>query len=163
MLRSLLLPLLVLLAACATPGQIAPGTAEAEVVSRLGRPNAVYELPDGGRRLEYGDRTLQQQAWMIDIDRAGRVTQVRQVHTMANFASLRIGKDTTADVQRECGLPWEIQYYRLSGLTAWLYPYVEDGIWNSMMAVLFDANGVVHGIQNGPDPRFLGGGDRGRL
>lgn len=154
------LALLFVLTACATPQQITPGTSESAVVSRLGQPRAVYDLPEGGRRLEYGDRSLMQEAWMVDLDRAGRVVQVRQVHSPEGFARLRIGKDTKEDVLRELGQPWEIQQYRLSGLTAWMYPYKEDGIWNSMMAVNFDARGILHSTQNGPDPRFLGGDRR---
>jgi hypothetical protein len=158
--RALCLPLLLVLAACATPQQIAPGTPESEVVARLGRPNAVYDLPEGGKRLEYGDRSLMQEAWMVDLDPAGRVTQVRQVHSVEVFSRLRVGKDTKEVVLRELGQPWEIQYYRLSGLTAWMYPYKEDGIWNSMMAINFDDRGILHSTQNGPDPRFLGGDRR---
>jgi hypothetical protein len=43
-----------------------------------------------------------------------------------------------------------------------MYPYIEGGFFPSMMAVHFDTNGVVQLVQNGPDPRFQGGGDRAR-
>jgi hypothetical protein len=96
---------------------------------------------------------------MIDLDAAGTVRQVRQVRTAENFARLQPGRDRVADVQREFGTPWKVECYRASGLTAWLYPYLE-GSFYSMMAVHVDDRGVVQSVQNGPDPRFLGGGNR---
>ncbi|MCA3223410.1 MAG: hypothetical protein ING40_04520 [Burkholderiales bacterium] len=148
----------VLLAGCASPTGILPGTPDSVVRSRLGAPDAVHALPDG-RRLEYVLGPYQQEVFMVDLDAAGAVRQVRQVRTAENFARLQPGRDRVADVQREFGTPWKVERYRASGLTAWLYPYLE-GSFYSMMAVHVDDRGVVQSVQNGPDPRFLGGGNR---
>lgn len=150
----------LLLAGCAFPGRLAPGESRAQVLERLGAPAARYPLSGGGERLEYPVGGLQQQTWMVDLDADGRVLRVRQVRTLENFFALRVGLDREDTVRREFGAPWEIQHYPLSGLTAWLYPYIEAGVWNSMIAVHFDQRGVVHSVQNGPDPRFLGGSER---
>lgn len=151
--------LIAALAGCATPQQIAPGMSESEVAARLGRPNAVHETA-AGRRLEFGDRSLMQEAWMVDLDRGGRVLRVRQVRAPEVFAAVQVGKDTMATVRRELGTPAWIEHYALSQSTAWMYPYREHGSWNAMIAVHFGPDGVVREVQNGPDPRFLGGRTR---
>lgn len=148
------------LAACATPSEVAVGSARAQVIARLGPPDARHALDGGGERLEYAHDPLQQTAWMVDLDAAGRVTAVRQVRTLENFARLRVGVDGTALVRREYGAPWRIERYPLSGLTAWMYPYLEAGAWKSMVAVQFDDRGIVQRVENGPDPRFIGGSGR---
>ena len=149
-----------LLAGCATPASVRPGMSASQVIGELGAPAARHGLPDGAERLEYPQGGLQQQTWMIDIDARGRVTAARQVMTLPAFGELRVGIDRQDDVLRAFGRPWRIEHYRASGLTAWLYPYREAEIWNSMMAVHFDAAGRIERVQNGPDPRFLGGGNR---
>jgi outer membrane protein assembly factor BamE (lipoprotein component of BamABCDE complex) len=148
------------LGGCATPAQIGAGMPQSQVVERLGAPVARHALPGGGERLEYGSDPLQQTTWMVDVGPDGRVVRVRQVRTMENFARLRVGIDDAAVVRRELGTPWRIERYPLSKLTAWMYPYRENEVWNSMMAVHFDDRGVVQRLENGPDPRFLGGGNR---
>lgn len=148
------------LAGCATPSEVAVGSARSQVIERLGPPDAHHALDGGGERLEYARDPLQQTAWMVDLDAAGRVTAVRQVRTLEHFARLRVGIDGTALVRREYGAPWRIERYPLSGLTAWMYPYVENGAWKSMVAVHFDDRGIVQRVENGPDPRFIGGSGR---
>jgi hypothetical protein len=44
-------------------------------------------------------------------------------------------------------------YLRLSDLEVWSYPYKEAGVWDSIMSVHFDRNGILQRMQNGPDPR----------
>ena len=149
-----------LLAGCATPASVRPGMSASQVIGEFGTPAARHRLPDGAERLEYPQGGLQQQTWMIDVDARGRVTAVHQVMTLPAFGELRVGIDRQEDVLRAFGRPWRIEHYRASGLTAWLYPYREAEIWNSMMAVHFDAAGRIERVQNGPDPRFLGGGNR---
>lgn len=150
--------LIALLAGCATPGQLRPGSPAADV-QKLGRPTAAYDLPEG-RRLAFNTGPFQQETYMVDLAADGSVRQVRQVRTMDNFMRLQVGKDTRETVLREFGEPWKVETYTLSRLTAWMYPYVEGGFFPSMMAVHFNDAGVVQMVQNGPDPRFQGGGDR---
>lgn len=151
--------LALLLAGCATPDRIAPGTPRAQVIERFGAPQTRYALPTGGERLEYGGGPMQE-TWMVDVDANSRVLATRQVRTGDHFATLRPGIDGPEQVRREFGTPWRIERYTLSGLTAWMYPYKEAGVWNSMMALHFDDAGRLVRVENGPDPRYLGG--RGR-
>lgn len=156
--RVLLLGAVSLLAACAIPGKVQSGTSESELTQRLGRPAQTHVLPEGaGRRLEYPQGGLQQLKWMIDLDRSGRVSRVEQVHSTPSFDRLRTGVDTTDSVKLALGEPWLVERYALSGLTGWVYPYVEDGIWNSVMTMMFDSKGLLVRRESGPDPRFLGG------
>ena len=34
-------------------------------------------------------------------------------------------------------------------------PYKEEGIWNSMMYIYFDSQGIVRRMENGMDPMYL--------
>lgn len=149
-----------LLAGCATPVSVQPGASAAEVIGKFGAPAARHRLANGTERLEYPEGGLQQQTWMIDVDASGRVTSARQVMTEETFGELRVGINDRDDVLRTLGRPWRIEHYRASGLTAWLYPYREANVWNSVMAVHFNAAGRIERMQSGPDPRFLGGGNR---
>lgn len=147
------------LAGCASPLALAPGTPEAAVLAALGRADDTHALPEG-KRLEYRPGGLQQIKYMVDLDREGRVRAVAQVHDFDRFMTLRTGIDTMADVRRGFGEPRLVQHYAGQKLTAWLYPYVESNVWNSEMAVYFDAEGRVRRVESGPDPRFLGRGGK---
>ena len=150
-----------LLAGCATPDASLVGADRATVQSRLGASAERHPLAGGGERWLYPPGGLQQEVWAVDFDATGRVTQVRQVRTSENFARGRIGVDTEADIRREFGPPRITQPYSRVGLVGWMFPYLESGIWNSEMVIYFDPQGIVRRIENGPDPRFIGGnGDR---
>jgi hypothetical protein len=96
---------------------------------------------------------------MVDVDANGRVLRVEEVISVAHFAQVRVGQDDTTIIRREFGPPRLIQTYALSGLTAWMYPYLENLNWNSEMAIYFDKSGIVQKVESGPDPRFVGGSD----
>jgi len=153
---------LLVLAGCATPSALEPGTPESEVIGRFGRPAEVYPLPtpDKARRLAYPIGLFNQQTWMVDVDAQGRVLRVTEAISAEHFAQVRVDQDDTTIVQREFGPPRQKLSFRLTGLTAWLYPYKEDLAWNSEMAIYFDKSGIVRKVESGPDPRFVGGGDR---
>jgi hypothetical protein len=160
-LRWLLAPFAVAaaLAGCATPGQSLVGADRAAVQARQGAPAERYPLA-GGERWLYPLGGLQQLVWAVDFDAAGRVAQVRQVRTAENFGRVRIGVDTEADIRREFGPPRIIMPFPMVGLVGWMFPYLENDLWKSEMAIYFDPQGIVRKVENGPDPRFLGGGDR---
>jgi hypothetical protein len=163
MLRRLLLPALVaatVLGGCSTPGPSLVGSDRAAVQSRYGAPAYRTPLAGGGERLFYPVGSLQQEVWAVDIEANGRVTQVRQVHTAENFARVRVGVDTDADILREFGRPRVTQPYSMADQVGWMYPYLENGFLNSEMVIFFDRQGVVRRTENGPDPRFLNDGNR---
>jgi hypothetical protein len=162
-LRLLLAPialLLALLGGCATPGPSLLGADRAAVQSTIGPPAETFALPGGGERWMYPWGGLQQRVDAVDFDSTGRVAAVRQLRTAENFARVRIGKDTEADIRREFGPPRIIVPFPRAGLVGWMFPYLENDIWRSEMAIYFDAQGIVRKVENGPDPRFLGDSDR---
>lgn len=167
-LRRLLAPITVaavaaaLLAGCATPGPSLVGADAGAVTAKQGAPAEKHRLAAGGERWIYPLGGLQQYVWAVDFDAGGRVTQVRQVRTGENFARVRVDVDTEADVRREFGAPRLIVPYNRVGLVAWMFPYKEQEIWNSEMGIYFDPQGIVRKVENGPDPRFLGGTDNRR-
>jgi hypothetical protein len=161
-LRRTLLPLALTafwLAGCSTPAQVADGTEQAAVLARVGTPAERHKLA-AGERWVYPLGGLNQETWMVDLDPAGRVANVQQVLDMKHFMRVKVDVDTMADVRRELGPPRLVRSFSRVQLTAWLYAYRENGLWNSEMAIYFDPQGIVRKVENGPDPRFLGGGDR---
>src|SRR5262245_4650560 len=146
------------LGACATPASLQPGTTQTDMLSKYGKPDSEFPMPDGGNRFEYNRGEFMQYSWMVDTDRDGRVVRVDQVRDEQHFAKLRPGTDTQGSVKQQLGTPWKVEYYPPSKLTGWLYPYREAGIYYSVMTVMFDPDGVYRRSESGPDPRFLGGG-----
>ncbi|MGN6703853.1 MAG: outer membrane protein assembly factor BamE domain-containing protein [Burkholderiaceae bacterium] len=147
-----LLPALAL-AACATwgPDAVHPGETEADVIARLGPPTARYA--DGADHLlEYRHGRFGQTTWMARIGPDGRLVSYDQVLTLEHFADIRVGKDNKQDVLRKIGAPSEKTVYGFPGLETWNYPYKERDVWDSLMSIYFDRNGVVAGMENGPDP-----------
>lgn len=150
------------LAACASPASIPPGASENDLVAKLGRPDSEFTLGDGGKRFEYNRGEFMQRSWMVDLDASGRVQRVDQVRDEKHFAQLKPGADDKTSVRRALGTPWKVEYYPPSRLTGWLYPYRESGVFNSVMTVMFDPEGVFRRAENGPDPRFLGNDNQGK-
>jgi hypothetical protein len=144
------------LAACAPLLRQAPpaGSPLAEVTAKLGQPNAVYPEPGGGQTLEYRGQPMGQFQWMARIGPDGRLLSYDQVLTSENFARVRIDRDTKDDILRLFGRPAEVSRVALRNYEVWSYRYKESGVWNSMMHVHFDANGVVRQMLNGPDPMY---------
>jgi len=163
-LRPVLLPIALaaaLLAGCATPDKSLIGADRAAVEARQGSTSARFPLPGGGERWIYPAGGFQQRAWGVDFDAQGRVVAVTQLKTAERFAMVRPGIDTEADILREFGRPRMTQPFPLVNQIGWMFPYLENGIWNSEMVIYFDDKGIVRRIENGPDPRYLGGqGDR---
>jgi hypothetical protein len=149
-----------LLAACATPAAMQPGMDQGQVVAALGRPAAIFELPEGGQRFHYPQGGIQQQAWMLDFDRDGRLIANNQVHSDVFFAKVRIDQDSQQDVLRLLGPPAWTEQYPFNGLTGWIYPYAPNPMWAFVTTVMFDQAGIVRRVEGGPDPRFDRGSDR---
>jgi hypothetical protein len=162
--RSLLAAALVLvLAACATPLSLKPGTSLEEARSTLGRPTAEVKLPDGGTRLQFSGQPNNQSVVNADFDTQGRLRIVEEMMTDESFTRVRAGKDTQADVLRDFGPPAETFHYRLSNESAFMYRYYTHGGFKAAMFIYFDPAGVVKRTETGMDPwsiRDGGGRDR---
>ncbi|QJE03393.1 hypothetical protein HH212_15850 [Massilia forsythiae] len=130
------------------------------VEAKLGRSDAVYPAPDGGRILEYRGQPMGQFQYMARVDADGRFVSYEQVLTSEKFATVRIGKTDKDEIVRTFGRPAEFSRVAFHDYEVWSYRYKEAGVWNSMMHVHFDQKGVVQQMINGPDPRY---DDRFRL
>jgi outer membrane protein assembly factor BamE (lipoprotein component of BamABCDE complex) len=153
--KAILSVLLLTLSACAIfiPPKLTPGETEAEVVAKLGKPTA--RIPDSnGFLLEYTRNPWGQATNMARFDSNGRLVSYEQVLTVENFATIKPGVATKADVLRAIGHPSDTSYLSRLQLEVWAYPYKESNVWNSVMYVHFDNNGIVKLMQNGPDMRF---------
>lgn len=155
-LRSMLPAILIALGAagCASFGaaQLHAGDSEAVVLAKLGAPSHRY--PDGKNHLlEYMSGPWGQTTHMARIGPDGRLISYEQVLTTQKFAEIKPGVATKNDVLHRIGAPSDTSYLSLSELEVWSYPYKESGVWDSIMHVHFDHNGIVRKMQNGPDLR----------
>jgi hypothetical protein len=139
-----------------------PGDTEAVVIQQLGKPNATYPEPGGGRELEYTQQPMGQFCYMAHIGPDGKLTKYEQVLTGPVFATIQVGKATKEDVLRTIGHPAQTSRVAFHDYEVWSYRYRESGIWNSMMYVHFDQAGIVRQMLNGPDPRYSADGSMNR-
>jgi hypothetical protein len=126
----------------------------ATVTTKLGPPTAIYPLPDGGQELEYATAPFGQFTWMARMSPDGRMVSYEQVLTGEKFATIKVDHATKADVLRTIGRPAEQSRVALHNYEVWSYRYKEASVWNSLMHVHFDEQGVVRQMMNGPDPMF---------
>jgi hypothetical protein len=151
----IVLALSVLLAAgCAShPSSIRVGEPAAEVVARLGTPAETVRRTVG-ERLVYPTGPMGQAAYLVDIGPDGRVSAVTQALTDERFAQIRKGEWDQARVRQEFGPPAESVVLTLKQQLVWSYRYKQQGVWNSLMHVHFDHDGIVQDYYPGPDPMF---------
>lgn len=152
--------LALLLAACASPQGLKPGTPVDEARRALGRPTAELRLADGGSRLQYSGQPFNLSVWNADFDAQGRLRRVDQMMRDEAFLRVRAGRDTTADVLRDFGPPAYIYQYRLSNETAYMYRYYTYGGFKAAMFIYFDPAGVVKRTETGLDPWSIQDGNR---
>ncbi|SFC17556.1 hypothetical protein [Massilia yuzhufengensis] len=130
-----------------------PGDPLAVVQHKMGMPTAVYR--DGADELlEYATGPMGQQTFMAHIGTDGRLTRYEQVLTSEKFATVKIDTATKDEVLRTFGRPAEMSRVAMRDYEVWSYRYKEAGVWNSMMHVHFDQQGIVRQMLNGPDPLF---------
>lgn len=145
--------LLALLAGCASwnvPPPL-PGESRAAVEARLGRPTNVYQLPTG-TELEYATGPYGQATYMARFGPDEKLISYEQVLDAPGFARIKVGVSTQQDVLHLLGRPAEKSYLSIPKLQVWSYRYKESGVWDSMMHVHFDQDGIVRMMLNGPDP-----------
>jgi len=156
------LALILALSACAPMIRRTPaaGAPLAEVTARLGKPDAVYPEPGGGQVLEYRGQPMGQFQYMARLKPDGTLLSWEQVLTSENFARIAVGRWNRDDVLRQFGRPAEVTRSRLEPGEIWSYRYKEQGVWDSLMNVDFNARGTVLRVFNSPDPvlddRFKG-------
>jgi hypothetical protein len=146
---------LVWLGGCAGVLRQAPGIGDSEdiVQQKMGAPTAIYGA--GQERLfEYATGPMGQFTWMARIGPDGRLVSYEQVLTGEKFATIPVDRATKEDVLRAIGRPAEKSYVAMRDWEVWSYRYKEAGVWNSMMHVHFDRQGIVRQMLNGPDPMY---------
>lgn len=144
---------ILLLAGCAMRTAPAPGDPLDVVQSKMGPPTAVYT--DGAARtLEYATGPMGQYTWMAHLGPDGRLTSYEQVLTSEKFATVRIDQATKDDMLRTFGHPAEVSRVAMRDYEVWSYRYKEAGVWNSLMHVHFDGQGVVRQMMNASDPMY---------
>ena len=143
----------LLLGACDSRPAPNPGDAADVVQAKLGTPTSVYG-EGAARTLEYATGPMGQYTWMAQLGPDGRLTSYEQVLTGEKFATIKVDQATKDQVLRTLGRPAERSRVAMHDYEVWSYRYKEAGVWNSMMHVHFDIQGVVRQMLNGPDPMY---------
>ena len=120
------------------------------MIARSGPPTRAVPLAGGGERLQYTLQPLGHEAWMVDVDSAGKVVRTWQALTIDNFDRIQPGW-MQGDVEREFGPPAQID-----GVASWRGPvwtYRWRDVVNTPMFfwVYFDERGVVGRAHPGMD------------
>ncbi|WP_288378371.1 hypothetical protein [uncultured Massilia sp.] len=146
---------LLLLGGCAGLIRETPtiGDSAEMVQQKMGAPTAIYGAGND-RIFEYATGPMGQQTWMAHIGADGRLASFEQALTSQKFATIKIDSATKEDVLRAVGRPAETSRVALRNYEVWSYRYKEAGVWNSLMHVHFDEQGVVRQMMNGPDPMY---------
>lgn len=139
------------LSGCAGLQPPPPGSSAAAVVASLGQPTGRY--PQGSdTMLEYSQGPLGQTTFMAKLGPDDRLISFEQVLTSEKFAGVALKRDTKQSILASFGRPNEVVHYASVDGDVWLYRYKEQKVWDSMMHIEFDRNGVVQSMVNGPDP-----------
>lgn len=156
-LRAAVFAVLALLVGC-DPQKVAEleedVSTEADVRSRFGEAAAVYIELNGDRTLEYPRQPAGHANYMITIGSNGRMTALRQVLNLANFANVVPGLDKD-QVRRRLGRPAKVQAYALKEVEVWDWRFA-DGPEMKIFSVTFDKSGQVVSTGITLDPKELG-------
>ena len=146
---------LVLLGGCAGMIRQAPslGDPVAVVQQKMGAPTAVHRM-GANQVFEYATGPMGQQTFMARFNADGTLASYEQVLTSEKFATVKIDAATRDDMLRTFGRPAEMSRVAMHDYEVWSYRYKEAGVWNSLMHVHFDRQGVVRQMMNGPDPLY---------
>ena len=109
---------------------------EADVRSRFGEPEKIWDAPNGGRTFEYNRQPAGAKNYMITIGTDGKMSALRQVLTPENFAKVQPGM-MMEDVRKMLGKPMKITPYALKNETHYDWRYM-DGV-NSADSKIFTA------------------------
>lgn len=146
---------LVMLGGCAGMIRQPPslGDPAAVVQQKMGKPTAVYRA-GADQVFEYATGPMGQQTFMARVGPDGRLLSWEQVLTSEKFATVKVDAATRDDMLLAFGRPAEKSRVAMHDYEVWSYRYKEAGVWNSLMHVHFDRQGVVRQMMNGPDPLY---------
>ena len=97
---------------------------EADVRTKFGQPENIWDAPDGGRIFEYNRQPQGQKNYMITIGRDGKMSALRQVLTPENFARVQPGM-MMEDLRKLLGKPAKVTPYALKRETEWEWRWVQ--------------------------------------
>jgi hypothetical protein len=150
--RPLCVAAVVFVAACATaaygPSNIRVGSTIDDVQRDMGSPTGRYALPQGGQRLEFARGPYGKHTFMVDVDAQGRVTNVQQVLTEANFNTI-VGGMTRDELLMRLGRPTDVRSGGRQGGQVWSYRYDYTFCQWFQVSVIDDR---VRDASYGPDP-----------
>ena len=150
----LLIPLLLsitLLAGCAMPSAIKPGTSADELLQKLGKPSETRPGPEGGESWDYVYGPEGVQSWRFDIDRSRTVRTTTKLLTEERLHRVVPGVTTEAGVLTLLGKPREVVQYREE--TAWEWR-VAIGPEYGIFVVRFGPDGKATGVNVLRDMKF---------
>lgn len=127
-----------------------PGATEEEIISYIGKPTARYQDGDA-LLLEYARGYWGQHTHMGRLGPDGRLVSWEQVLTTEKFGELVLGESTRRDVLLTVGQPGEYTRIVLHDYEVWTYHYKQDGVFDSVIHLMFDKNGVLQKMENGLD------------
>lgn len=140
------------LAGCAHPDLIDLQTPAAVVEQELGAPDAVVPLKDGGKRLVYSMQPMSQQVWWLTFDKDGRLLQKENILDREHFELIKPGVSTERDVFNLLGKCAQTYEFALKDEHAWMYRFLDEGMFYMACWVQFNTRGVVTEVGYTTDP-----------
>lgn len=138
------LMLLGVLAGCAMPASIVPGSTTAdELQKRLGQPTDKRANPAGGEFWEYAYGPFGTETWLFGVDRGQMVRSAEQLLTLKQLYRVVPGVSTEAQVRELLGKPRKITRFREEVAWEWR---VDMSPNLGQFVVRFDQKGVATGI-----------------
>lgn len=145
--------LCVLLAGCADPARIQPGTSRAEVLQKYGTPTSQYSMGPI-ERLQYSRAPAGTTVTNVDVDATGKVVAATQVLNEGRFVyDIKPGVWREADVLRTYGRPEEISRVTSFNGTVWSWRYLQMNA-HRLLYIYLDPQGVVERYHVGDDLRY---------
>ncbi|QDL36704.1 outer membrane protein assembly factor BamE domain-containing protein [Rhodoferax sediminis] len=124
---------------------------EADVRARFGEPEKIWDVPAGGRILEYDRQPAGRKNYMITIGVDGKMSALRQVLTPENFARVQPGM-MMQDVRKMLGKPAKITPYDLKHEVDYDWRYLQPPNTAMVFTVTFDPDFRVLRTGSVPDP-----------
>ncbi|MDP2133328.1 MAG: outer membrane protein assembly factor BamE [Sulfuritalea sp.] len=149
------------LAACASydGGGLPAGAGADQIRAAMGAPGTIRHEADGGATWEYARAQQALHTYLLRLGSDGRLREIRQVLTTANFATIRPGT-TRDEVRRTLGAPARELRFALKDEQVWDYRYFDElSRYEYAFSVHFDPQGIVTRTETTPDdPRFFSSG-----
>lgn len=131
------------LAGCAHPDLVDPGTAEGAVIAELGAPDSKMMQPDGSFILVYSYQPFGKETYWMHFNKSGMYVGKEKTMNEEHFKLVIPGKHTQADVYQMFGHCAQEYEFKLQDQTAFMYRFDDVGGMSMAFWVQFDLNGVV--------------------